>query len=255
MQSDADTFIAEQRARVVKLEQSTLDKIDKRVETIVAKIRELQSCGLLVLASIPAIDTACFSVPDSNVSNLPIETLSPEACNNSDVLSADDSYDLDDSSCEMPDLASFQPATVSACDVTALELDELDESCASSTFVDSCDDDALSVECDTSHCSTPASVVVVDPTIVLSCLHALLSLQHQPLFATNLYRKLLTFFPSPKLAAFATLFAFLVSVLMVVLFVPALFIALLVPRNWKKRLKPFWRYIYLVRDVVPRGAY
>jgi hypothetical protein len=250
MQSDADTFIAEEQARVVKLEQSTLDKIDKRVATIVAKIRELQSRGLLVLASTPAIDTASFSVPDSSVSNLPIETLSPEACGNSDVLSADDSYDSDDSSCELSDSNLSEPVTDPADDVTAHELDELDESCASSTLVAIYDDDdALTVECDTSHCS-PA-LVVVEPTLVLSCLHALTCLQHQPIFATNLYRKPLTFFPSPKSAALATFFASMVSVWVVVLFVPALIMTLLVPRNWKKRLKLVWRCIYLVRDVVP----
>jgi hypothetical protein len=236
MQSDADTFIAEEQARVVQLEQSTLDKIDKRVETIVAKIRELQSRGLLVLASTPAIDTASFSVPDSSVSNLPIETLSPEPYGNSDVLSADDSYDSDDSSCELSDSNLSKPDTDPADDVTEHELDELDESCVSSTLVAIYDDDALTVECDTSHCSL--ALVVVEPTLVLSCLRALLCLQHQPIFATKLQRKPLTFFPSTKSAAFATLFAsMVVSMLVIVLFVPALFIALLVPRNWKKRLK------------------
>jgi hypothetical protein len=177
-------------------------------------------------------DTASLSAaasPIPSVSDLSVVSSSPETIS-SDSLS-DNHCSLD-----MYDSVSSEPVTA---DVAIA--DELDQSCASSTLVAICDDDALTaVCCDASNCSncSPA-LVVVDPALILSCLHALMCLQHQPIFATKLSRKFkpLTFFTSTKSAVFPASFSFLVGVWVVVLFVPSLFMTLLVPRNWKKRLK------------------
>jgi hypothetical protein len=204
----------------------------ERILALLVRLVTNNSSRLPVQASSPGFDTAPLPVvnkPRPLASELTVEHCAPQAYNDSHSLSANAPASFSG----LSDYGLSEPVTDSADDETA---DELDQSCASSTLVAICHDDASTVVCcDASNCS-PA-LVVVDPTFVLSCLRALMYLQHQPIFATKLYRKPLTFFSSLMSAPFATSFAFLVSVLMVVLFVLTLSMTLLVPKNWKKRLK------------------